>query len=276
MKTLACVCAIAILLVSGATGADARVIAGDLDNSVAIYYFDPDWVTDSGAVRDFSSNGLHGDLSKDAELKTVSGRKCLSLGSRDALFQAVDDNKPLFVNKEFSIVAWVKIPQQTNDFRIEILSYNGSLAGDVYAGSEGWIQLGVFSSGDLFGSYVYTFNLGGSAAAALQSTGKKINNNRWHHVGFVVNRTSTRLYLNGNQIAKESFSGHPSFGGAGSLVFIGYDAKGSVDDVGFFNDAFSDSHVKLIYNYGLGTIVNMASVDPSGKVATMWGALKKR
>ena len=40
MKIYTAVCAIAILLASSATGADARVIGNTLDHAVAVYYFD--------------------------------------------------------------------------------------------------------------------------------------------------------------------------------------------------------------------------------------------
>lgn len=274
MRILACACAIAIFIALLTSGASARVVGGDLDNAVAVYYFNS--LTDSGNVLDYSGNGLHGGLLNDAQLRKVAGRNFLSLGSNAALFQALSDNKSLSVNKEFSIVAWVKIPRQTNSFRIEIYAYNGVLADDVGAGSEGWVILGVFSSGEIFGNYVYTFNTGGSAAAGIEDTDKHINNNQWQHIGFVINSTSTKLYLNGNRVANESFSEHPAFSGTGSLVFIGYDARGSVDDVGFFNNDLTDAQVKLIYNNGLYTIVSIASVDPSGKAATTWGALKQR
>lgn len=86
----------------------------------------------------------------------------------------------------------------------------------------------------------------------------------------------TKLYLNGTRIANETISSHESFAGTGSIVFIGEGARGSVDDVGFFKDDFTDAQVKLIYDKGLGTIMSIAPVDPNGKVATTWGALRHR
>ena len=277
MRTFAYVCTIAISIAVLAPGASARVIGGDLDNGVAVYYFTS--LTDSGEVLDYSGNRLHGALFNAAQLSTAPGRKYLSLGRDAADFQAWGDKKPLLVLKEFSIVAWVRVPQQPNDFDIQIQAYNGSLANapdTVKAISEGRIALGVFSSGDIFGSYVYTFNSGGSAAAALQSTGRWVNNNQWQHIGFVINNTSTRLYLNGNRIADETIRGHESFAGTGSFLSIGTDARGNVDEVGFFKNDLTDTQVRLIYDHGLANIINVASVDPVGKASTTWGALKQR
>ena len=277
MRTFIYVCVIAVSIAVLTPGASARVIGGDLENGVAVYYFSA--LTDSGEVLDYSGNGLHGALFNAAQLSTASRRKYLSFGSNAADFQAWADNKRLFVLKEFSIVAWVRIPQQLNDFYIQIQTYNGSIVNvldNVSARSEGRVELGVFSSGDIFGRYVYTFNIAGSAAAALQSTGRQVNNNQWHHISFVINNTSTRLYLNGNRIANQTISGHESFAGTGSIVSIGENARGSVDEVGFFKDDLTDAQVRLIYNQGLANIINIASVDPGGKVATTWGALKQK
>ena len=276
MKTLVFVSVIAIFIVLGTTGASASVIGGDLDNAVAVYYFSS--LTNSGHVFDYSGNGLHGDLFDGARLRRISGRNCLSLGSNRANFQAWDDNKPLLVFKEFSIVAWVRIPRQSNDFLIQIYAYNGPIANiwDQVSVSEGRVYLGILSSGDLFGGYIYEFNIVGSAAAALESTDRRVNNNRWQHIGFVVNDTSTKLYLNGTRIAHETISSHESFAGTGSIVFIGEDARGSVDDVGLFKNELTDAQVRLIYNQGLANIISIASVDPRGKAATTWGALKQK
>ena len=52
MRTLAFVCAIAISIACFTTGAYARVIAGTLDNGVAVYYFTS--LTASNQVQDYS------------------------------------------------------------------------------------------------------------------------------------------------------------------------------------------------------------------------------
>ena len=103
-----------------------------------------------------------------------------------------------------------------------------------------------------------------------------MNNNRWHHVAFVINASSMRLYLNGNRITTLSVDGHHSFSGHGTSIDIGSDARGSVDNVGFFRNDFSDAQVKLIYDRGLANIISIAPVNPNGKVTTTWAALKKR
>ena len=273
MRTFACVFAIALLIVAGHTAADARVIAGDLENGVAVYYFNS--FTNSGQVRDYSGNGLHGSLYDGAQLN--SGCSCLSLGTDAANFDAWYD-KSLSVLKEFSIVAWVYIPQQVNDFPIEISAYNLPSVG-VSLELKGAVELRIQPDGNLLGTYFYDGTTDGTdhsiAFNDVQSTDKNINNNQWQHIGFVVNSTSMKLYLNGTHIVNQTISGHESFAGTESIVSIGWNARGSVDDVGLFKNDLTDAQIKLIYDQGLATIISIASVDPSGKIATTWGALKQ-
>ena len=85
-----------------------------------------------------------------------------------------------------------------------------------------------------------------------------------------------KLYLNGSRVVYQSVSGHESFAGAGSLIVIGENARGSVDNVGFFKNNLTDRQVQMIYTQGLANIIDIAAVDPGGKVATTWGTLKQR
>ena len=275
MRTFVYVCTITIFIaVLMIPNAPARVLGSDLQNGVAVYYFNA--LTDSGNVPDQSGNGLHGSLYGGAALSTVSGRNCLSMDTNAANLQAWDDNKPLFLSKEFSIVAWVQLPQQPNSFLIEIYTYNRPIANirnNIYAGSEGSVTLGVLRDGALFGGYAYNNN---ATSHSAKSTGRHISYNRWEHIAFVVNDTSMKLYLNGTRIVDESVSGHEALAGAGSLISIGDNTRGSVDDVGFFRNDLTDTHVQMIYNQGLENIISIAAVDPNGKAATTWGALKQR
>ena len=269
MKTLAYVCAIAIFIAVLIPGAYARVIGGDLENGVAVYYFSS--LTNLGNVLDHSGNRLTGSSFSGAQLSAVSGRNCLSLGSNVAHFQAQHDNKSLSVLRKFSIVAWVKVPQQPHDFLIEVYAYNRTT--DNIWNAKGAVTLGVGYDGSLYGEYGYYDN---EIFQDAKSIGRNINNNQWQHIGFVVNSTSMRLYLNGIRVVDRSVSGHESFSGTGTLVSIGENAKGDIDDVGFFKNSLTDAQVQLIYKNGLSTIIGIASVDPGDKVATTWGALKQR
>ena len=274
MRTSVYLCILTIFIAVLIPKTSARVLGSDLHNAVAVYYFSS--LTNSGNVRDYSGNGLQGSLYEDAQLSRISGRNCLSLGSNSDRFQAVHDNKSLSLSKEFSIVAWVRIPRQSNDFLIEIFTYKGPIANivrNVHSDYEGSVTMGVLADGPLFGTYAYNKN---EASHDVESIGRHVNNNRWQHIAFVVNSTSMKLYLNGSRVVYQSVNGHESFAGTGSLIVMGENARGSVDSVGFFSNDLTDTHVRMIYTQGLANIINIAGVDPGGKAATTWGALKQR
>ena len=275
MRTFVCVCAIVIFIAVLTPITSARVLGSDLQNGVAVYYFNA--LTDAGNVLDHSGNELHGGLFNGAQLSWDSDRHYLSLENKAATFQAWNDNKSLFLSKAFSIVAWVKIPQRfNNNFLIEIFTYKGPIANitkNIYTKAEGIVTLGVLAAGPVFGIYTYNEN---EASHYAESTGRHVNNNRWYHIGVVINDTSMRLYLNGVPIVHQAVSGHEALAGTGTLVFIGEDARGSVDEVGFFKNDLTDAHVRTIYNQGLENIISVAPVDPNGKVATTWAALKQK
>lgn len=274
MRTFVSICAVIIFIAVLTPLTSARVLGSDLHNTAAVYYFNA--LTDSGNVFDHSGNGLQGKLYGGAAIRQVSGRDCLSLDPKTANLQAWDDNRRLVPSKAFSIVAWVHLPRQPNSFLIEIYTYNRPIVHirhNVYAGSEGSVTLGILREGALFGSYAYNKN---ATAHTVESTGSPITYNRWEHIAFVINATSMRLYFNGNRIVDQVVNGHEALAGTGSLISIGDNTRGNVDDVGFFINDLTDTQVRMIYSQGLENIINIAAVDPDGKVATTWGALKQR
>ena len=273
MKTLIGICLTVLMITGFAIHANARVLGGDLSlNSVGVYYFSSH---NEGWVTDYSGRRLNGFLFDDARIERVSGRTSLSLPTNAAVFQAEDDEKPLWVNREFTIVAWVRIPEQPNDFLISVNTYNGpieNISPDVHAGSEGSVHLGIDSFGNIRASYDFDDNV---SAKRVETIGRNVNNNRWQHIGFVISKTYMRLYLNGNRVRNLAVSGHRAFGGSGTIIGIGEGARGSVDDVGIFRNDLSDSQVRLIRNVGLGAIMSIAPVDPKRKLTTTWGAIKR-
>ena len=133
------------------TDTPARVIANDLsENAVAVYYFNN--YQNNGRVTDSSGNGLTGHLFNNAKIATISDRKCLSMRTNAAHFQVWDDDKPLNVNKEFSLVAWVKIPQQLNYFWIQVAAYDHYIEWSEFRGA---IDLSIGIDGELRGYYYY-------------------------------------------------------------------------------------------------------------------------
>ena len=274
MKTLRFVCIVVILTTWISIDANARVIAGDLSrNTIAVYDFNS--VRTGDVIVDKSFTGFTGALLNGAEIRRTSGRKSLSLRTEVTQFRAWDDNRFISVSRQFSIVAWVKIPRQENNFLISVTAYDGPI-GDIWhfveAGADGGVGLAIDADNTLRGDYVFDSH---RAWVPVRKEGKNVNDNKWHHVGLVVSPLWLRLYLDGQRIASTNWRGNQTFSGSGTVIRIGDNAIGHVDDVGFFKNSFTDNQMRLIYTVGLQSIVNIAPVDPSSKIATTWGRLKQ-
>ena len=53
------------------------------------------------------------------------------------------------------------------------------------------------------------------------------------------------------------------------------DSEGRVDDLAFFQEAFTDTDIASIYDVGLPQIMSITPVEPQDKVTTMWASMKQ-
>ena len=260
---------VAILLMSAAIETNAAVIGGDYnDDIVAVYHFNSQT---GGLIKDYGVSAVPGTLIEGATLAKGKYGKCLSLRTKASNFLTFDPHISLESHNKFSIVAWVKIPKQTDDFTLQAVALDPGQTGNVLIGS---IYLTVMDDGNLEGSY---HDVEDDKSSTLRTRNLKINNNKWKHIAFTVSRAQIKFYLNGKPLGKPAPRTRDlSFSGAYTGISIGLDAIGMVDDVGFFSDTFSDADIKFIHKVGLESIISIASVDPVDKIATTWGAIKSQ
>lgn len=267
MKTL--IRCITILLILTSLNTHARVIGSDyIDDVVGVYYFNTET---EGFILDQGSNEVNGVFIEDAAL-TEEGKygKCLSLAAKDDYFGAFNDEAFIGSLNKFSIVAWAKIPKQADDFEVTAYSSDPGFPDSVVTGAA---RLTVKSDGNLSALYA---DLEDNKLLTVETTDQNVSDNRWHHIAFTISRTQMRLYLDGERITEKTITGYTSFLGDETLISIGHDAIGSIDNAGFFDDTFNDVNIKLIYDVGLQKIMSIASVDPQAKVTTTWGAIKSQ
>lgn len=267
MKILAF--SIAVLLISVSINATAAVIGSDYgDDIVAVYHFNSET---EGFVRDYGANAVTGVLLDDANLTDGKYGQCLSLAETTHKFAGLGTDAFLGSLNAFSTVAWVKIPSQDDDFYLTAAALELGLLGS--STTIGVAQLIVKTDGNLKGVYADVEDENG---IDIETTDQTVNDDTWHHIAFTVSKTQMKLYLNGESIAEEEVTGYTSFLTSQTLISIGKAAKGLVDDAGFFVDTFSDTNIEFIYDAGLENIISIASVDPAGKAATTWGAIKSQ
>ena len=268
MKVLAFSIVLLFLLIGSSIIAYASVIGVDCcDDIVAVYLFNAEV---EGFVRDYGVNGVTGVMQAGASLIEGKNDNSLSLTETAHQFGALATNAGFYSFTEFSIVAWVKIPNQENDFYLTASALN---RGEPLPETVGIVQLTIKTNGNLKAIYS---DVEDNESLDIETDDQNFNNDTWHHIALTVSKSHIRLYLNGAKIAEESGTASVYFNGDGTSISIGKDAIGSVDDAGFFNDAFSDGDIKLIYDVGLESIISIASVEPGDKATTTWGAIKSR
>ena len=267
MKVLAL--SIVVLLMLVPINTFARVIGSDYgDDIVAVYHFNSET---EGFVKDYGENAVTGVLLDDASLADGKYGQCLSLAETTHKFGGLGTDAYLGSLNEFSTVAWVKIPDQDDDFYLTAAALDPGPLGSTT--TIGVAQLVVKTDGNLKGVYV---DVGDENGIDIETTDQTVNDDTWHHIAFTVSRSQMKLYLDGESIAEEEVTGYTGFLAAYTFISIGKDAKGLVDDAGFFVDTFSDRNIKFIHDAGLENIISIASVEADGKMTTTWGAIKSQ
>lgn len=238
---------------------------GRFDSVVAIYYFED--ATDGGP-REF--DGL---LLENASI-VDNGKvgKCLQLQGEDSfgmlntLFLGLTDG-------EFSIITWIKLRQQSEEFYMTLAGHNDD---DTF---DGIIKLSVQSSGNIQGDQV---DFEDEELVSIESENKNVADNKWHHIAFTKYANTYYLFIDGEIVKKHKTSDYLGFVSDNTFITlsIANDANISgsifVDELGFFETGFSVYEIKGLYDDGLSDFLEAMPVDPQEKMATTWGELKRR
>ena len=137
------------------------------------------------------------------------------------------------------------------------------------------------SNQGLHGRYAISLNTGGAIAhLATKENGLGYNQwslNTWFQVGYSIDATTTKFYLNGQEIASTPSGVFPnSFSDVLPLIFgadfpglVEY-SNGSIDDIVIYNRILSNAEVGQLYNLGLteylwnnGTTASSITVTPT-------------
>ncbi len=252
-------------------GLDTDTIANHV---IAIYHFESTQTTDSGLLytEDSGPQELPGSLLNGASLANggKSG-KCLSLVGDDA-FGAGTRLFPHLASVGFSIVAWVKRPQQNKGLVLYMIGQYEADPENVV--SE--IILGVTPTGNIKGTHI-TYPTDTSAVLTTQD--ENVSNNSWHHIAYTLFANTYTLFIDGEPVLKHEATVFPGYFGDMVLFLITSPEstrKTLIDDVGFFETGFSTYEIKGLYEDGLATFLETMPVSPQGRLTTTWGEIKYR
>jgi hypothetical protein len=272
MKTFA----LAILLIFSLTnilhaGLDTDTI---FNHVIAIYHFESTETTDDGTLytEDSGPQELPGSLLSGASL--VNGGKsgkCLSLTGDDA-FGTGTRIFPYLASIGFSMVAWVKRPQQNHGLAF-------SMSGLYEADTENIvssISLGVTPTGNIKGTHT---NYSTDTSAILTTQDENISNNRWHHIAYTLFANTYTLYIDGESVLEHEATVYPGYYGDMILFIVASPdstRKSLIDEVGVFETGFSTYEIKGLYEDGLTEFLEAMPVSPQSRLTTTWGEIKIR
>ena len=241
---------------------------------IAIYHFETTEESDEGLLytEDSGPQNLPGALLEGASL-TEGGKsgKCLSLVGDD-VFGAGTRLFPHFAAVGFSIVAWIKRPEQNNGL---VFAMSGFYAADRQnIASE--IDLGVTPTGNIKGTHI-TYDP--DVSAILTTQDENISNDEWHHIAYTLFAGTYTLFIDGEPVLKHEATVFPGYYGDMVLFLITSPESTRetlIDEVGFFETGFSPYEIKGLYDDGLAQFLEMMPVSPQGRLATTWGEIKNR
>ena len=272
MKTLALTILLTLNLANILhAGLDTDTIANHV---IAIFQFESTKTTDSGLLytEDSGPQELSGTLLNGATLENggKSG-KCLSVIGDDA-FGGGTRIFPHLAAIGFSIVAWIKRPQQNSGLAFSISGLYEEDTETIVSD----IILGVTPTGNIKGTHA-TYDP--DVSAILTTQDENISNNKWHHIAYTLFANTYSLFIDGEPVLTHEATVFPGYYGD-MILFLTMSPdstrKTRIDEVGFFETGFSSYEIKGLYDDGLTKFLETMPVNPQGRVTTTWGELKSQ
>ena len=258
------VCILGILL-SISANSHAKIADNDI---IALWTFDTGGKED--AV-DISGNGHDGTLDLGASIGGGKVGSGAHLDGEKGQIITVENDDALNVTKQLSIVAWVK----WNEGGVE------------HGGVRQWPM--IVNKAPINAAYLLFLDTGDAVNAARPSIAFRMNGpgtvysnvtveeETWYHAAGTYDGEAIKIYIDGEFSNELKASGDIATTTDVLTIGAGKGAAGNrfdgiVDEVGLFNRALTDDEVKE-------TMVGfdkMLAVEPNGKLANTWGALKYR
>jgi len=220
------------------------------------------WLFDEGKgdiAEDSSGKGNDGEITNDP--KWVAGKigNALEFDGVDDYVE-VPDSDSLDVT-EITIAAWVHPAKQGGEYTL-LMKQNAF----------SW-QMG----GD--GTMMANLYLGGAWHALPRYPAKtKIDPDTWSHVAYTYDGEKVRHYLNGAFNGEEAGTPGGDIGVSDAILRIGARTdvpvtdrpfKGIIDEFMILNEALTEADIRSI-------MTGATAVEPAGKLATTWAAIKAR
>jgi len=245
------------------------------ETCVGAWLFDEDGVDIEEDVSGNANNGTMKGNPKWSEGKFGQALDC------DGVDDYVDfgDNDNLDVGTDnFSIVAWVRVAEYIP------AGWRDTVVGKmVTAAPRHGYAIGVRGALDTGGNAekpILMMGLGSDSGVNCWGT-DPINDDAWHHVAMVVDRSEAIMFYRDGQPESETDiaatsdenednTGIFGIGNGGGGNFL----QGLIDEVAIFKDLLEPDDVNRIMTQGLERALNITPVSSKSKLATTWASIK--
>ena len=252
----------------------------DPESAVGIWFFDEGT---GKTAKDSSENNNDGTLENSPKWAEGKLDKALEFDGKDN-YVKVPDTESLDITDAITIVGWVypnfygqsdsKKPIGGDGSSVNILSK--MVSENSYIGPFWWEYR---NNGNL-----NTYFAAVPADTYLTPTIPDLPADKWSHIASTYDSSKgiANIYLNAAVVDTKS---NPNFGplregiqllfGTGKGGQYGNYYNGKLDDVAIFHAVLAEKDIDDIMNKGLGRTLGITAVSPSGKLAAVWGSIKK-
>ena len=229
-----------------------------LEDPVIFYLFDS---IEGNTVRDLSGFGNHGTLVDNPKIVSAKFGKGLEFDGSRVMISPSDSLTHDIFQRSFTLVVWIKPKLEGGEWQEIFRSFQAATSNDT-----------IFINTD--GRLSWRGRVGGVWAQGMcESKPGELSANKWSHVAVVGDTKNFRLYLNGSLLVESDFQktdGNNLEYVIGGRVGGNQFYMGAVDDFAIFTVALTGAEISAIMTKG----VQSAPVEPKGKLATKWAALK--
>jgi len=220
------------------------------------------WLLDEGKgneIKDVSGKEQHGQIVGASKWTDGPfGKAFLSEGG-----QIEVPHSDAFLTPTFTLMAWVNVPRIPNDWSMVII------AKDAWPNRNYAMYVAQNA-----GSVHFAFGTAAKVDVGNFNAPTLIADEEWHHVAMTYDKEMRRVYVDGELDAEKP--SNDELGNPAVPVVIGKVAGGMIDEVLIANEALSDDEIKKAAEKGILELLGMGKqVRPFGKLATIWGTLKR-
>ncbi|HGE72223.1 TPA: LamG domain-containing protein [Candidatus Poribacteria bacterium] len=276
MKNIINILIIVSVLVVSLLFVNSSLAKIDLKTVVGLWLFDENTGT---IAKDSSGNNNHGTLKGNVKWVTGKFGSAVEFPGADANYIEVPDSNTLDMNKQMTVMFWVKTSKAMKDMWADRQVVVGKHYLEYEIGMYMQAQIHTYTKNPAGAADAYDEGIMASFAGKLPTKEAEWELNKWYHVAWTLNGKHEVAYVNGVKIGEFDKANEGTKPGTHTLDIGrrqggGLPLTGAVDEVAILNVALDEADIKTASEKSLNATV-LTAVMPTGKLTTTWANIKK-